>query len=406
MKDKGLVSVIVPVYNVEKYLRQCLDSIVSQTYENLEIILVDDGSTDNSLAICHEYENRDSRIFVIHQKNRGAYKARKAAIERATGKYVAFIDGDDWIAMDMYYDLVEIMENYNTSMVESGIIDVYGNEAKKRKQKVKQGHYTGKKFVKEILPYMLYSGVFFESLISPNLWNKLFLKKEVKNIFDSIQEGGKMANDMVITYPYLIMNNDIYITEKSYYHYRVVNGSITRSNYSNICNELGVHLKVTQKFFEQSIYKNILLPQLYMHKLRMYAMYCPEIFDSTSDQLLNIYGGISANEKVIIYGAGKSGVKAYAYISNHMKENIVAWVDKNYKFLSKEIDSRIQNPKEVDYKNVDKVIITVLRAEAVSSIKEELKEMGVAENKINWIPEHFLRYPHLLLEQIEGRGCC
>ena len=135
-------------------------------------------------------------------------------------------------------------------------------------------------------------------------------------------------------------------------------------------------------------------------------MYCPEIFDSTSDQLLNIYGGISANEKVIIYGAGKSGVKAYAYISNHMKENIVAWVDKNYKFLSKEIDSRIQNPKEVDYKNVDKVIITVLRAEAVSSIKEELKEMGVAENKINWIPEHFLRYPHLLLEQIEGRGCC
>ena len=92
-----LISVVIPVYNVEKYLEKCLDSVVGQTYGNLEIILVDDGSTDNSGAICDRYAQKDSRVVVIHQKNGGLSKARNVGIDKATGKYISFIDSDDYV---------------------------------------------------------------------------------------------------------------------------------------------------------------------------------------------------------------------------------------------------------------------------------------------------------------------
>ncbi len=100
-----LISIIVPIYNVEKYLRKCIDSIVNQTYKNLEIILVDDGSPDNCGAICDEYAKKDERIKVIHKENGGLSDARNAGIDAATGKYIGFIDSDDYIAPDMYEKL-------------------------------------------------------------------------------------------------------------------------------------------------------------------------------------------------------------------------------------------------------------------------------------------------------------
>ena len=102
------VSVIVPVYNVEKYIRKCLDSIVSQTLNDLEIILVNDGSTDTSPAICEEYKRKDERIKMITQKNQGLSAARNAGLKDATGEYVIFIDSDDYIAENMLEILVEI----------------------------------------------------------------------------------------------------------------------------------------------------------------------------------------------------------------------------------------------------------------------------------------------------------
>ena len=106
-KEQPLISVIVPVYNVEKYLKKCVNSITSQTYENLEILLVDDGSTDLSGQICNEFEKNDARIKVIHKKNGGLSDARNAGLDRAKGQYYAFIDSDDYIQDNT----IEIMLN-------------------------------------------------------------------------------------------------------------------------------------------------------------------------------------------------------------------------------------------------------------------------------------------------------
>lgn len=111
-----LISVIIPVYNVEQYLRKCVDSVRAQTYRNLEIILIDDGSTDSSSRICDEYAAQDSRIKVIHQKNQGVSAARNAGLKIAKGEYVGFVDADDYIEADMYQYLYHLCVDHQTSV--------------------------------------------------------------------------------------------------------------------------------------------------------------------------------------------------------------------------------------------------------------------------------------------------
>ncbi|AHM57177.1 putative glycosyltransferase EpsJ [Peptoclostridium acidaminophilum DSM 3953] len=117
---EAIISVVVPIFSNEKYLRRCLDSIVNQTYENLEIILVDDGSTDGSGAICDEYESRDKRIKVLHQTNQGVSAARNAGLKECQGEYIGFVDGDDWIEKDMFSFLSGLLEENGADMAACG----------------------------------------------------------------------------------------------------------------------------------------------------------------------------------------------------------------------------------------------------------------------------------------------
>ena len=114
------VTVIVPIYNVAEYLEKCLSSISGQTYKNLQIILVDDGSTDDSGRICDRYQEQDARIIVIHKTNEGLVKARKTGIFNATGKYICYVDGDDWIESDMIECFIKDLERTEADLIVSG----------------------------------------------------------------------------------------------------------------------------------------------------------------------------------------------------------------------------------------------------------------------------------------------
>lgn len=117
MENQALVSVIIPVYNVEKFLRECVDSVINQTYENLEIILVDDGSTDSSGKICDEYVDKDERVTVVHQKNGGLSQARNRGLEESTGEYIYFLDSDDYITENSFEILLGIVEKDGSDIV-------------------------------------------------------------------------------------------------------------------------------------------------------------------------------------------------------------------------------------------------------------------------------------------------
>ncbi|MCF0156053.1 MAG: glycosyltransferase, partial [Veillonella sp.] len=127
------ISVIVPIYNVEPYIHQCVDSIINQTYKDLEIILVDDGSPDNCGKICDEYAAKDDRVKVIHRPNGGLSAARNSGLDVATGEYIAFVDSDDYIACNMYSDMMEFMLKHKLDIVVCSSYRVKNSKIKEEK---------------------------------------------------------------------------------------------------------------------------------------------------------------------------------------------------------------------------------------------------------------------------------
>ena len=123
----NIISVIIPVYNVEKYIVQCLESVLNQSYKELEVILIDDGSTDRSGEICDFYAKKDGRVRVIHQENGGAARAKNAGLRIATGKYLSFVDSDDYLANNAYGYMVEQIKKYQHKLSYEDFMEIYGH---------------------------------------------------------------------------------------------------------------------------------------------------------------------------------------------------------------------------------------------------------------------------------------
>ncbi|MBQ9991349.1 MAG: glycosyltransferase [Lachnospiraceae bacterium] len=212
---KPKISVIVSIYNIQEYLPKAVDSILEQSYTGLEIILVDDGSTDSSGKICDDYAARDERIKVIHQKNRGLSGARNAGIREATGEYIAFVDGDDWIDPTMYEDMLKAMEKHNAPLAicnykevsESGVWDGSTDEIT-----VWEGREALKVFVEEDERYQIQNAA----------WNKLYTRKLMGNL--RFPEG-KLFEDIVYTTRLIAASEKTVYLNRAYYNYVTDRGS-------------------------------------------------------------------------------------------------------------------------------------------------------------------------------------
>ena len=222
-----LISVIVPVYKVEPYLCQCVDSILAQTYKNLEIILVDDGSPDRCPQICDDYAKKDERIRVIHKENGGLSDARNAGLDIVTGEYIGFVDSDDWIAPDMYAQLME------TSLKRNADISVCGYQESngKRTLATKSMARREKKYtVEEAFREVLLSGE-----ISVTMWNKVYRR----NLFDGIRfPKGETFEDGAVFYKLFDKCSCIAHTGRIGYYYRKRLGSITFSDYRSLSSQV------------------------------------------------------------------------------------------------------------------------------------------------------------------------
>ena len=156
-----LISIIVPIYNIASYLPTCLESILAQTYQNLEIILVDDGSTDNCAQICDTYAKKDSRIHVIHKENGGLVSARKAGMRASTGSLIAYVDGDDWIEPDMYERMYHRMFTEDVDIVMCGRYEEVGNASKEVYHGIDEGRYDKQALMQDVYPQMIVGEAFF-----------------------------------------------------------------------------------------------------------------------------------------------------------------------------------------------------------------------------------------------------
>lgn len=211
--NEDLISIVVPVYNVEKYLEECVNSIFKQTYKNLEIILVDDGSKDSSSTMCDELAKKDSRVKVIHKENGGLSDARNVGIENSTGKYIQFVDSDDFIEKNM----VEIL--YKDILENKADVTMCSHYIYKDGEKTTDATYKKEIFNKiEVLQEIL-----LDEKVRSYAWNKLFKK----SLFDEIRfPKGKVFEDIYTISPIFKKSEKVVLNDIPLYYYRQREGSI------------------------------------------------------------------------------------------------------------------------------------------------------------------------------------
>ena len=220
MVNNELISIVVPVYNVEKYIEKCVNSITNQVYNNLEIILVNDGSTDNSGKLCDSLSKLDDRIKVYHKENGGLSDARNYGVERANGKYIGFVDSDDFIDSDMYKTLYDVIKRENADVAECNMKIVYPNSARQ---------YTTKKYyrvcneIEYIKEYLVLEKIF------GSVCTKLIKSEIAKTL---IFPKGKLYEDTFYHYDLLEKASKYVIFDIPFYNYMMRENSITNNEFN------------------------------------------------------------------------------------------------------------------------------------------------------------------------------
>lgn len=368
------LSVIIPIYNVQDYLPKCLDSVLSQHYENLEIICVNDGSTDSSGDILKEYAQRDDRIIVIEKDNGGLVSARKAGISVATGQYATYVDSDDWIDINMYQDMMNLMINEKADLVTSGCMREYCNHTYVETEKIETGIYEGEALScakKE----MVSTDKFYHSSVSIHIYNKIyrtdFLTEEQNRIPDMVSVG----EDAACVYPYFLRCTKVVVSGKNYYHYRMRENSIMDKKAADEHQRYMVLFAYLEKRFKKYTDEiDNILGQLDAFKCYMLLLKYPECVIQYTHNYLYPYGQVSRNEKIVVYGNGRFGIQMITLLKQ-MGMNVVACVDQNSV-------GDVLPITELSGISYDKIIIAVLIYDIVETIEENLLNMGIPQNKI------------------------
>lgn len=226
-------SIIVPIYKVEAYLHQCIDSILAQTYPNFELILVDDGSPDYCGKICDEYAQKDLRIKVIHQRNSGVTIARKTGVRNAIGKYVSWVDGDDYIGSTLLQKMHDIIEKYNPDMVAFGFKRVHNNGTVLKiatNQLVNNQFYSINEagFYDQLVFYPN-AGCLNHGIILPSFWSKVAKREIMASAMLSVPDDISMGEDVAATNQALCQCNTVYVSGCTEYYYRFNESSLSNT---------------------------------------------------------------------------------------------------------------------------------------------------------------------------------
>lgn len=370
MKNGIKLSIMVPVYNVEPYIRKSLDSVINQTYKNLEIILVDDGSTDGSGKICDEYAVADSRIKVIHKENGGIVSARKAAIMAATGEYTINFDPDDWIESDAYEKIVEKLEKYHPDMLAFGMTKEFSDFTEKYSLGIEEGFYSADEFW-NLFNKSVKESLFFKQPIDMSQCDKAIrteiIRKHQMNCIETIK---KNVDDAVI-FPCLLDIDSVYVDSGCWYHYCVRKTSILwKAGEEDFERFLRLSRYLLLRFGE-SKNKDKVIKEFMLYKILHHL-----ILDLPEKMFLGekclIYPQVKKNDNILVYGKGVFANRMIARIGELGYCNIVDNID------SKDVERL----RSIDSGSYDYIVVAVFNSGIVSAILNTLEKYDIPKEKI------------------------
>lgn len=309
-----LISIIVPVYNVEKYLARCIDSIINQTYKNFEIILVDDGSKDKSNQICDEFSKKDCRVKVIHKKNEGVSAARNEGLKQSKGKYISFVDADDWIEKNFLFEMYSELKKYNVDYITCGYNRVYENHIEILNNNLTEELVSANEYIIKILNVQ--NGYGFAHM-------KLISKEAIGNI--RFNTNISVGEDALFNIQLCKKINKFLIYNKALYNYYFNPNSVVRNYDENYCNKYLKSMKLMDDYIRNNYFDKKVIQNLYnyiaYHILLICVNYCyhPE----------NSNGGVKSIKRICNIDLFKISIKNSNYDNLSISRKISLFSIKN-----------------------------------------------------------------------------
>lgn len=365
------ISVIITIYNMEQYLDKCIQSVINQTYKNLEIILVNDGSTDKSLDICLKYYALDKRIIVLNNPNEGVVKVKLAGIKRATGDYITFVDADDWLDSNAYQLVMDMSDKED--MISYGLIEDYNFKSVQKFDQIDEGMYMRADKKNKILPNIFDVKNFFTFNVLPNLVCK-FIKREILcNCVNKVNSYVRMGEDLDFVVQSLSFAHTLRVIKISPYHYvqrekSVVRTPVETESVIGLYNDL---MSIESTEDNANWQQQVCIYMSFILQLKKMNMFIKN--SSFFDKL--------KNKKIVVYGAGNYGCSFIEAAVNELGVSIEAVADSNWKNIDWK-DEEVIAPEEVMERDFDIIYIAILNERICQTVKSNLINMGIQEDKI------------------------
>lgn len=376
------VSIIVPIYNSEKFLRQCLDSILCQEFSSFELILVNDGSTDSSLSICKEYAQKDNRVMIVDKEHSGIVESRKVGINYASGRYCMFVDSDDWISTDLLEKLSIYIREDVYDMIHYNMITVSDSNKVTWEYLMEDGIYEGVE-LERIYKKMMFDFEKGKPGIIQSLATKLIKRELLVEVSANVDGRITLGEDAAIVYNAMLNSNRIFVTNEIYYFYRYNNDSLCHSKDISRFSEIFYFKEYMQRMYEKYSDRFNLQRQLQAYLIHFICIGIRAIYNIELNEVYQVPVEINPTDNVIIYAAGKVGQSYYREL-NKRKINICAWIDKK---LSGQMvyEKKIDNISALKDVRFDIMLIAVKSECLANAIIDELVDKyNLPKEKVIW----------------------
>lgn len=369
--NSPLVSIIVPAYNVSDYIEECINSLLYQSYANIEIIIVDDGSTDGTGQACNRFEGE--RVKIIHKSNGGLVSARKSGLSVAKGEYVGFVDGDDYVGPDFVTNLVTAIVKNNADFVHANFCEVRGDNLS-----INAGGFAGEFVFKDnncrvdFLKEYVFS-VAAGKWITNSIWSKLYRKEFIQECYNLVPDWQNYGEDLLCLIYCLMKCNSLNVIEDCDYRYRIRETSMSHLEKEHLfnkelemCNTITKLDIVTDNETLQEIVYDFVRNKMKIMWDKTATYYYPD------EEKLR-------NKNIVLYGAGRVGIDYFTQLKKICKD--LFFMDKDYKNKETEVYS-IEKLNELSY---DYILIAIDNKGVADEVKQQLIQRNVNNEKIIWM---------------------